>query len=654
VSVPSRARRAAAKIFGALAAVLALALPAFAGPPAEPEAEADPLRETLVITGSREPQPLGGFPGSVEVVTREELEAYPFDSLAEVLRQRVGLHVEQPSTRGSRASVFTRGLDPNHTLVLLDGVVVNDPTNARGGSFDFSTLDVGGIERIEIARGPLSAVYGSDAIAGVIHIRTRGGKGPDRAELDVSGGRFGAVRVQGAASGERGLFDLAVGGSYQDDGRPDDLGDYRGAHGHASLGADLGGGTRLRVVTRFGGARDEAYPEFSGGDDLAEIRELERRDIDDLAGGVTLEATPAPWLDASFVASTYQRWEDRRSPGVAPSDGDSFGIPAEPDSEDRLRRYDLSAQATLHLPQDVSFAFGAEVEWERGESDATLVFFDPMLPPTPSGFRLDRRQGGPFAELRWSAPGGAVLLAGLRGDYSDEGDEEWSPRVAASMPLSRLGLELHGSWGEGFKLPSFFALGNPVVGNPGLEAEESRGWDAGVRGRFLDARLEPSVTWFDMRVDDLIDFDLDTFRLQNLERVRSRGVELEIRGRPHPDLAIRAHATWTHTRDRDDRRLRNRPEWRGGVELDWSPLERLRLRLQGVFVDEVRDASVPTAPGVVELDPWMRFDLALEWSVTGWMEVYAAVDNLFDADYEEAVGFPSVPIRPRAGVRLRY
>ena len=653
MSVLPRAGRAAAIVSGALLACLALATPLSAEPTAPSEGESDPPPETLVITGSREPQPLRGFPGSVEIVTREDLEAYPFDSLVEVLRQRVGLHVDQPSTRGSRASVYTRGLDPNHTLVLLDGVVVNDPSNARGGSFDFSTVGVGGIEQIEIVRGPLSAVYGSDAIAGVIHIRTAGGRGPDRAEIDASGGRFGAVRVQAAASGERGLFDLAVSGSYQDDGSPEGLGDYRGAHAQASLGADLGGGTGLRAVARFGNAREEAYPEFSGGDELAAIREFERRDIDDLAGGITLEAAPVSWLDASFVASTYQRWEDRRSPGVAPSSGDPFGIPAEPDSQDRLRRYDLSGQATLHAPHDLSLTLGGEVEWEHGESDATLVFFDPGLAPVPTGFRMDRSQGGPFAELRWSAPLGATLLAGLRGDFSDEGDEEWSPRVAASLPLP-LDVELHASWGEGFKLPSFFALGSPVVGNPDLEPEESRGWDVGLRGSFFGTRLEPSVTWFDLRVDDLIDFDLDTFRLENLERVRSRGVELEIRGRPRPELSIRAHATWTHTRDRHDRRLRNRPEWRGGVELDWSPVDRLRLRLQGVFVDEVRDASVPTAPGVVELDAWMRFDLALEWSATGWMEVYAAVDNLFDADYEEAVGFSSMSIRPRAGVRARF
>lgn len=655
MSAPSSAGRVreGAFVLGGVLVALLLALASGAEAPTGAASGSDPP-ETLVVTGSREPHPLAGFPGSVEVLTRADLEAYPYESLGDVLRQHVGLHVDQPGGRSGRASVFTRGLDPNHTLVLVDGIALNDPTNARGGSFDFSTLGIGDIERIEIVRGPLSAVHGSDAIAGAIHIQTSGGRGPDRAELAASGGRFGAARTHGSLAGERGPFDLALGGSYEDDGGPEGSGHYRGAAANGSLGVDLGESARLRAVAHFTDTRSESFPEFSGGHDLATLRSLEHREPRDLAAGVTLDLEPAPWLGLALLASTHQHWEDRSSPGVAPSAGDPFGIPAEPDAEDRLRRYDLSGQATLRSGARLSLTLGGEIEWSQGESDATLVFFGPAMPPLVTHFSESRRIGGPFAEARLHAPFGAELLAGLRGDFSSDGDQEWSPRVAASLPLEPIGLELFGSWGEGFKLPSFFALGNPVAGNPDLDPERSRGWDAGGRGSFFGGKLEPSASWFDTTVRDLIDFDLATFRLENLDRVRSRGVELELLARPHPRLSLRAHATWTDTSDRDGRRLRNRPRWKGGLEVGWSPREDLRVRLQSLFVGEVLDGSVPTAPQIVELDAWSRFDLLIEWQPAPWLETWVAVDNLFDADYEEAVGFPSVGVRPRAGLRIRY
>ncbi len=129
--------------------------------------------EPVVVTASHEPQPLGYAPGTFTVIAREEIERGHYTSVVDILRRVPGVHVEQPGSRGGRASIYTRGLDPNHTLILIDGVRMNDPNNNRGGSFDLSTLDPAGVERIEISRGPISAVHGSDAIAGVVNIITR-------------------------------------------------------------------------------------------------------------------------------------------------------------------------------------------------------------------------------------------------------------------------------------------------------------------------------------------------------------------------------------------------------------------------------------------------------------------------------------------------
>lgn len=607
--------------------------------------------EILVVTASREPRPLPELPGGVDVIPGEDIEAGHYDGVLELLRHRAGLHADQPGARGSRASVYTRGLDPNHTLVLLDGVVVNDPTNARGGSFDFSTLDAGGIDRIEIVRGPYSAVHGSDALAGAIHVVTRSGEGPDQVDVDLSCGRWAYCRAAGRVAGERGPFDLALMGSYVDEGRPADVGDYRGGTLHARLGLDLPAGLRASGTLRFGDSRAEAFPEFSGGKELAVIRELEQREIREITGSLSLTQRPLEWLDWELGGSVYRRREDLDSPGVAPSAGDPFGVPAQPDTRDRLHRDRIGLRATGRASYGFSLSAGGEVYRERGRSRGTLV--SPLF-TGESRFDLERVVGSSFAEVHWRCDCGLAALAGLRVEYPEDASAEPMPRVSVSYALPWSPVRLMGSWGEGFKLPSFFALGNPVAGNPDLVPERSRGWDAGVSAAAWGGRIEAQIRYFDVRVRNLIDFDPLAFRLENLRRVRSRGIEAEARVAPIEALELSGHLTYADTFEEHTRsRLRNRPRWRGGVTVAWSPVERFQASLRMLFVSSVLDGSVPTAPEIVKLDPYGRLDLALSWSPREWAEVYLAIDNLLDEDYQEAVGFPAVGIRPRAGVRLR-
>jgi outer membrane cobalamin receptor len=632
---------------------LLLAAPGIASAQSEPIAGSRSENvETLVVTGSREPLALSKLPGSVDVVSGAEIDAGRYDGVLEVLRHRSGLHADQPGARGSRASLYIRGLDPNHTLALIDGVAVNDPTNARGGSFDFSTLSVDDIDRIEVVRGPLSASLGSDALAGAVQVITRKGKGPDSAMAEAAGGRFGYFRGLAGVRGQRGPVDLAITGSYRDEGTPEDIGNYRGGALHAAAGVEVSGDAELRGVLRYTSSVDDAFPEFSGGTEFAVIRELETRSIRDLIAGLDFEQRPVDWLELSLEGSAFLRREERRSPGVASGPSNPFGVPAEPDTTDRLRRYRGALQATARAPHGLSFTAGGDAYWERGSSDGTLVSQSPNPVSTPLDFDLERVVGGPFGEAHWDSGRGLVVLAGLRADFTSENRSEVTPRVSAAYSFPWAGLRLDASWGRGFKLPSFFALASPF-GNPDLVPEKSAGWDVGLRGAVISGRLSARATWFDIRVRDLIDFDLNTFRLENLSEVRSRGVELEARLAPVERLELRAYATYARSEDKSSgNQLRGRPRWRGGVTLDWSPLDALHVRLSALFVGSVPDASVPT--GSVELSGYERLDAVVSWTPWDWLELYAAIDNATDADWQEAVGFPSVSIRPRAGVRARW
>src|SRR3954470_11849609 len=163
---------------------------------------APPSQPEIVVTGSRvaaAPEELGA---NVTVLSRAAFDVEKPAKVADLLRRVAGVHIDPAGGRGGTGSLYMRGADPNYTLVLIDGVRVNDPTNARGGSFDFAALDVADVERVEIARGPYSAVYGGDALAGVINIVTRHApREKTTASLDAMAGAYDTREISLNAGG---------------------------------------------------------------------------------------------------------------------------------------------------------------------------------------------------------------------------------------------------------------------------------------------------------------------------------------------------------------------------------------------------------------------------------------------------------------------
>jgi outer membrane cobalamin receptor len=611
----------------------------------------------VVVTASRESLPPESAPGTFSVISREEIERGHYTSVVDILRRVPGIHVGQPGSRGGRASIYTRGLDPNHTLVLIDGVRMNDPTNNRGGSFDLSTLDPAGVERIEISRGPISAVHGSDAIAGVINIITRTGRDAQEFLLDGSGGRWGVYRVAGEARGRVGIADLSLAGAWVDEGNPPDDQEYRGGNIKADVGLELPAGASLRGTFRFADSESESFPDDSGGDEFAVIRALEERDIREFDMHVEAAQKTGRWIDYALGFDYRHRREDRDSPGIADGPRPSPGIPSE-SSRDELDYYALSLRNTVKPVEGVSLTAGGDVYWEEGSSNGQLFFSEPPFPGAPSvfpmSFDLDRVVGGPFAELHWRADCGLILYGGVRADFSDEFSSEVTPRVSAQYPIPVIDLVVKGSWGEGFKLPAFFSLANPVVGNPDLVAERSRGWDLALSRSFWKDRIDGRIAYFEIEVRNLIDFvpELNP-PLQNRFKVVSRGFEFELNAKLLDSLDFNGNLTFTDTdirRTRDD--LLNRPRWRGALTLAWAPVKSVTIRASALIVGSVKDSSEPT--GDVTLDPWGRVDLSASWRVREHLSLYLEIDNLFDSNYEEVIGLRAPGIRPRAGVRARF
>lgn len=616
---------------------------------AQTSAPAVPILPETVVTASRLPTSSERTLAPTTIITRADIEAQRPTSIIEILRQVPGLHIDAPSGRGSVSSAYLRGGDPNYTLVLIDGVRANDPTNSRGGSYDFSVLPLDHIERIEVVRGPLSSIYGSDAISGVINIITRSGGAKSEHSLDAAGGRFGFHRETAATSGPIGRGTYALVASHADDGEP-----VRGSH---FVSSNLSGSfslapsdtTALRFHALLVDADRRSFPDDSGGPSFAVLREVDTRDTREVTAGADFMQEIRPWWNYELKFGLFDRTDEFSSPGVAPGLRDPFGIPPNRSNDD-FRRYQATWVNRFQPMAGIRVGAGLEYQRESGRSRGELIVGPASI---PTRFDLDRDIGSPFAELELSPVQNLVLQGSIRWDIPHGFDQEVSPRVGAAYTVAATGTTLRTSWGEGFKLPSFFALGNPIVGNPQLRPESSRGHEFGI-SQTVGKDATVRATYFRSRVADAIDFEEGPPpRLVNRSRVDAEGIEFGSTFRLSPEWTLDTQVTFVQTDIAGtEEQLRNRPKWRGGATLGWRPRDDVDLSARALYVGRVLDSSIPT--GDLFLDPFWRVDLTAQWLLTLRWSLYAGIENLLDEPYEEAIGFPVRGIRPLLGTRITF
>lgn len=610
-----------------------------------------PAPQEIVVTGSRVATDPDDLAANITVLDRDYFDAEKPARLADVLRRVAGIHVDQVGGRGGTSSLYLRGADPNYTLVLVDGVRVNDPTNARGGSFDFSTFDVASVERVEIARGPYSAVYGGDALAGVINIVTRQAPAErTHAALDAMAGSFDtrevALTARGPAGG--GTWSIGLGDSHE--GALVRGNEFESQRLSAGFVTDIAADTTLSLSGRYVQSERAGFPDDSGGFRFAALRDVETREADEalIGGGVTHVAGNATY---SLTLGYFDREDHIDSPGIAPGVRDPFGLP--PSIVDSsIERLTATFTGTQRFSDSVSVAYGAEFQREEGVSDGELDFGGGFLLPT--SFAVTRKSWAPFAEVRVDTRFGLSTQAGLRLDKPDGESSVTSPRVRVAYEFADSGLRVAGSWGKAFKLPSLYALGHPLVGNPGLVPERGESRELELSQTFLGGRGRWSATWFDGEFRNAIDFDPGPPpMLVNRNRVDTDGVELAAYVAASEQWAFDASVTNVESRIASTGgELRNRPEWRGGIGAHWSPLSTLRFTASATHVGSSFDSSIAT--GDVRLDSYTRIDASAVWQVSPKLETYLAIDNLTDEKYEQFVGFEARGILPRAGVRLHF
>lgn len=586
-------------------------------------------------------RPLASATAAVTVLDREEIERSGARTAADLLRFAPGVDVAGNGARGGFATAQIRGGEPNFTLVLLDGVPLNDATYQVGDAFNLEGLPAAAVERIEIVRGPLSSFYGSTGLAGAINIVTRQGKeGPLTPEVEAGAGdaslRWGSAALSGGAG--RGAWFVGLSWEEEAERIADERFEQLGAYGNLAL--PLGSQARLELRTRHAAWEGEDYPDASGGPVLGsgELRRSEHEESS-LGAEVRLEGARPQRLTAAF----YRHEMDRRSPAVFPV------VPPSVEAT-TFTRARLGWAATLLASGTFHWTAGADVQREEGENESLL-----LLPPEfggelPGDYAIARTLPGAYTELALTR-GGLVVEIGSRLDLPEDGGAQWSPRLGASWRPREGPLRLHASAGRAFKLPSFFALASPpqLGGNPDLRPEKALGGDVGAAWEL--GRGEAGVTLFYNRYEDLIDFDFETFTHLNRSEVETRGIEATLAWRFTDRLSIQGNGAWQEIEDLvTDARLRHRPRRVGGARLLWQPDGRLDLQLDAQLVSRRFDQQIP-APGRDTVPGYERLGLTASWRFAESWRLRARVDNLTDEDYEEMIGFPGAGRSLRVGLR---
>jgi len=601
-----------------------------------------PVLEDVLVTGTFSPRP--ALTSSVSVLSAEQIEALNKTTVADLLQTLPGLLVEEQGGPGGLTAVSVRGGEANFTLVLVDGVEVNDPTNSRGGSFDFANLNPKNIERIEVVRGAQSAIYGSDAVAGVINIITRRPPEGHEQEARAEGGEHNYSDLGASALGSLGNFNYVAELATRDAGEPVEGSQRKSDSANLRLGWQPTAAQEFGIGYRYLDGNRKSYPEQSGGPDFAVDDALDKSDYTQRIYSLDWSAQLLPGWRGAVTASRFHAEDNFTSPGIVPY----LEVPPNATDSDFTRDY-IRGTSALQIGPDMTATAGADFRHEDGESKGYLEYFGERL---PTDFKLDRDTTGAFAGVS-AAPLPALLLQGsVRYDDPEHFDSETSWRAGAKYTVASA-LTFAANWGESYKLPSFAALGHALVGNPNLKPERGESRDAGIAWQATES-LRLAATWFDNDFRDLVDFDEASFRNVNRNKVNTSGVEMTGDWQALEALSLRTQATYTDIDVKNENtRLTGRPEWVASAVVQWQVRPDWLTALDYQYTGGQWATSRHTGEAVTEkLDAFHRVDWELQWQATSAWQVRLSVDNLLDEDYETAVGFPAPGREFRLGLKF--
>jgi len=584
--------------------------------------------EVFTVTGSHISHNIANNIPKV-TIDSQNIAALAPNSIADILSTVPGVDVFNQGGIGGLTFLSLRGGDPNFVVFMIDGVKVNDPTNSRGGAFDLGTIDPAIIEKIEIYYGSFSTIYGSDALSGVISITTK--KAQD-GELAIASIKVGSNNMLGGMlhlnTDVANIANLTVTGTVQNRAEGTFGDDFKRNIFNTSLSSINNINSHWQLGFYSSSGLSKYFPEDSGGNRLAIIRTPESRDYSQQNYFANLLQNITPKLNVTLSTALAQRKETISNPGIAAGLLDP--VPAINSISD-YKHWDINSVATYQINDNALLAIGASLTQEDGSMNSSIDFGYPV----PANYMLKRTTKAIFIESSIDVTDKVNMTGSFRHDDAEQLNID-TIRFTTNYQIDNAS-SLSAEYSEGYKLPSFFAIAHPFVGNPQLKPETSQNYDVTLE-HALSEKLNMRLSAYQNTYKNLVDFDPELFTNVNRSEVRARGTEWSVDYDALTQLNISGNISYDKINTFEDNVvLRRRPEWKGNLQFNYQPLKTVSLITHLAYNDNYYDSSIPT--GMVSMEGGFQMNVSVLWQIKPKIALRFAIKNISNSKTEQAIGF---------------
>ncbi len=596
----------------------------------------------IVVTATGFEQPRAETGQAISVIDRDRLDTLQVATIADAIATLPSVRVASRGGIGGQSSAFIRGGNSSQTLVLIDGVRINDPSSPNG-AFDFGSLLTGNVDRVEVLRGPNSIIWGSQAIGGVVNVRSIVPTQSFAAQASAEYGRYDTGQVRANISGTSGILEGSVGGAYFSTGGISSLTSgterdgYRNTAANGRLKVNLSDDFSLDLRGYYNRGRVEYDSPFGAGGDALPVSR-NRQFIGYVGANARL-------FDGRLQSRlSYARTDIKRT-GTDPEvdSFNNFDVAGTIDRFELHNSFDVAEAATL--------VFGIEHERTLASTSFLGAVADVARNHVTSG----------FSQVILRPISGVTLTGGVRYDHSSSygGDTTLGGNIAYTPNSGRT--VLRATYGEGFRAPTL-SESKPPFGNPALKPETAVNFDFGVEHHFLGDKAVASATYYHRNSKDLISFSFFRFTTENIDAARAEGIELELNLSPVKELSVNAAYSLVNAKSLSDptngRRLPYRPKNSARLSVDWKSARGLSLgadvSLQGQSLDVFIDQDVPIFTPNGKIEGYTIVNVRSGFQISPGIEVYGRVENLFGAKYVVVPDYSTYGRNAHIGVRARF
>lgn len=606
----------------------------------------------VVVTADRFPTDPNKITSSYTVVMQEEMQRRQLRTAGEVLKTVPGVSVQQSGGPGTQTSVFIRGSNSNHVLVLIDGITANDPSSANGAA-DFANFLTENLDRIEVVRGPMSTMYGSQAIGGVVNMVTKAGKGPmNGAAFTELGTRLwsnSGAFVRGSEG--RFNYNLSFAGTFSPNDTPVparftppggyvDIDPYRNITVASRLGFEINDNTQLNWYTRYIDSKIN-YDQAGREDPNANGYSSQFYTRGELEGSY-FDGRWKPVVGVNYSTITRHDMDYPSVQNLTPFNTDSW-------FNGRRLQADFKNLVTVTDWVDVIAGVDYDRQWAYTNTVGSFT-------PYTQGWGA-MTQTGLYGQLRFNPFEGFNLNVGGRSDFNDTFGTVGTWRAGASYLWAPTDTKFKGSYGTAFKAPSLFELYGPGAfcgGNRNLQPEYSRGYEFGVEQGIYDRKVKAGITYFFNTYSNLIQCPPPFLALQNVANAQSEGFEATVQVSPVKWFDFYFDYTHTFARNVDTNVvLVRRPQDVFNIRAEVRPWTDTLFGVGILQVSNRTDFNATTGV-IMNPSPYTLVRITAQYDVIKDVQLFARAENVLNRVYEEPEGFQAPYFQAFFGIKAKF